>query len=434
MSRCGVRSLGSGVLIQPLVAAILVVALSGCAAWPKTWSTKPCCLDTKPRVRKQSIAWHLADVTVFAQIEQAFHLLRVGRKWFGMPVRALNLSEGTVAHSAFFTPRNLRDLSPEAVRRGSSRWEDPVPPFVVTSVKAEGKTAGFFVEDEQGVQWLLKLDPVDAPGLLSGAEVVTSRLLDALGYHVPFYTIVELRPRDLRVGPGATRRSPGGVKEPLTSADLDTLLGTWMRDGRVRAVASRILEGEVLGPARFRRFRDCADVRALKVVYAWLNNIDTKDHNTLLVWNGERTMGYHIDFGTSLGADAGRGGPKDPCAGWTNIVDPKVFVLEMLTLGFYDSGCDRTEASFSPSVGRFSSRFDLDRWKPYAPNLAFEEMTDADAQWIARRMAHLSRAHLTAAVAAGQYRAEDAAYLVDVLEARRQAVVDHYLNGEALTE
>ncbi len=192
-----------------------------------------------------------------------------------------------------------------------------------------------------------------------------------------------------------------------------------------------MLEGDVLGPAKFKQFRDCAEMRSLKVVYGWLNNIDAKDHNTLIVWDGEQTLGYLIDFGTALGADAGRGGAKSPCAGWTYVVDLRVFTLKLLTLGLYRSGCDRKEIPISPRIGLFSERTKPFAWKPYAPNLAFEEMNANDARWMARRIARLSLEQIEAAVASGQYSdSADAAYLMEALEVRRTAIMNRYLDAD----
>ncbi len=404
--------------------------MSGCAAWPRRWGARPCCIETRPVVRRQSIGWHLFDVTVVSQVKQAFHLIRIGRKLTGVPVRSLNLRDGEVADSAFFTGRDPAQLSPEAVRWGPTRPADRMAaPFVITTSKMEGKTAGFFVTDNRGARYLFKLDPVDAPELLSGAEVVTSKLLYALGYHVPSYEVAFIRPEELQLDPEAVIKTAGQRARPFTDADLAAFLEGRIQHGTVRVAASKILAGEILGPASFKRFRDCADIRALKVAYMWVHNIDTKDHNSLLVWNGTRTEGYLIDFGTSLGADAGLGGPKAPCAGWTNIVDLKEAALELVTLGFHRSGCDSHVQPRDASVGLFSPRVDPNHWKPYAPNLAFEEMNADDARWMAGRLARLSRAQIDAAVLAGQYgNPADTAYLVDVLEARRQAIITHYLD------
>jgi hypothetical protein len=349
-----------------------------------------------------------------------------------LPVRSLNLKDGQLTSSAFFTDRDPARLSPEDVARGPTRPGDVAqPPFAITKAKTEGKTPGFFVTDARGVRYLFKLDPIDAPELLSGAEVVTSKLLYALGYHVPSYEIVYVQPEELQVAPDLVSREARGGVRPFLESDVAAFLEGRVLEGRVRVAASRMLEGEVLGPASFKRFRDCTELRALKVAYAWVNNIDAKDHNSLLVWNGDRVVGYLIDFGTALGADAGLGGPKGPCAGWLNIVDLKEVSLKLLTLGMHHPPCDVEIRPASPSVGLFTAEVDPEGWKPYAPNLAFEEMNDTDAEWMARRMARLSRAQIEAAVAAGRYsNPADAAYLADMLERRREAIVRAYLEED----
>ena len=418
--------------LRVLFGCLLFCSASGCASWPKRWGARPCCIETRPVVTRQPIGWHLFDVTVLEPLEQPLHLIRPLRKLFGAPVRALNVQDGEVADSAFFTNRDPAQLSPDEVRAGPTRPDDiSRPPFAITKPKTEGKTPGFFVTDARGVRYLLKLDPTAAPELLSGSEVVASKLLYALGYHVPSYEVAYVRPEDLRIRPDVTVKDAEGRPQLFQQKALDALLEGRVREGAVRVAASKIVDGEILGPARFKRFRDCAEIRALNVAYAWLNNVDAKDHNSLLAWDGTRTVGYLIDFGTSLGADAGLGGPKTPCEGWRNLVDLKEASLELLTLGLHRSACDTQGHPVSSSVGLFSPRVDPDRWKPYAPNLAFQEMNEDDARWISRRLARLSRAQIDAAVSAGRYsRASDAAYLADVLDQRRTAIVRHYLDEE----
>jgi hypothetical protein len=419
--------------LRIIVAVVLSIGSSGCAAWPRTWGAAPCTIQTKPSIKRQSIAWHLFDVTVVSQIRQAFHFGRIGRRLFGLPVRSLNLKDGRLTQSAFLVDRDPSSLTPEQVRWGPTASGDVAqPPFRITKPKSEGKTPGFFVTDSRGVRYLFKLDPVEDPELLSGAEVVTSKLLYALGYRVPSYEIVEVEPEALRIEGAVTVRNAQGRKQPFDEAFLGRLLEGHVREGAIRVSSSRILDGEVLGPARFKRFRDCTEVRSLKVAYAWLNNIDTKDHNSLLVWDGTQTVGYLIDFGTALGADAGEAGPKNSCAGWFHLFDLKKVSLELMTLGFYHSACEVETPPVSANVGRFAFTVDPDRWEPYAPNLAFEEINEQDAQWMAARLARLSRAQIEAAVAAGRYSdPADAAYLTDALESRRMAIVQEYLEDES---
>lgn len=418
---------------------ILLVSLlfvSGCATWPRSWGLQPCCVTTKPAIKRQTIGWHLFDVSVISQIKRMFHLGRVSRRLIGLPVRALNLEDVHVADSAFFTNGDPAMLTPEQVRWGPTRPDDlGQPPYTITKAKTEGKTPGFFVRDARGLRYLFKLDPIDAPELLSGAEVVTSKLLHALGYHVPSYEIVRLRPEELRIGQDVTVKDAQGIPHPLTEEALKSVVEARVLDGVLRVGSSKILEGEILGPVPFKRFRDCAEVRALKIAYAWVNNIDAKDHNSLLVWDGQRAVAYLIDFGTSLGADAGLAAPKAPCEGWEYVVDFKEATWDVLTFGLHRSGCKPQERPADASIGLFTARIDPQRWKPYVPNLAFQEMDRDDAQWLARRMARLSRTQIEAAVAAGQYaNPKDAAYLAEILDRRRLAIVTRYLDDEELAE
>jgi hypothetical protein len=424
-------------MIRRTLCLALVVFLSagiaGCASWPKRWGDNPCCVQAKPEIRRQSIGWHLFDVSVIEPLKQCVHLVRLSRKWAGSPVRANNLKGGEVPDTTFFTNRDIAALSPEQVRWGPTRPEDlPVAPYTITKPKIEGKTAGFFVKDARGQRYLFKLDPVDNPQLLSGAEVVTSKLFHALGYHVPSYEIVEVALQELIIGEGAQMRMEDKTLAPFTPQLLDALLVPRLNSGKVRVCSSKILDGEILGPAQFKKFRDCADVRALKVLCAWVNHIDTKDHNSLLVWDGKRTVGYLIDFGTSLGADAGLGGPKEPCEGSTYAVDLKEWSLELVTLGIHKPTCDFDSPVFSPTIGRFTDHVDPDAWKPYAPNWAFNTMNQQDARWITRRLSLLTREQIAAAVGAGSYSSPtDAQALIERLIRRRDGIVQRYLEEES---
>lgn len=394
---------------------LCLLVSGGCVSAHRT----ACLITTKPALHKQVIGWHLFDVTVLSQIEQGFHPVRVGRRLAGSPLPARNFSDGTVADSSFFTNRDIARMSPADVRWGPTQPSQQLatPPLTITKIKDEGKTAGFFVTDAKGQRFLLKLDIAGYPDLVTGAEVVTSKLLYLLGYYVPSYEIIEVAVEDLAV----SARVEDGEEE------LREALEGRLRDGRLRASASRLLDGEVLGPFRFKQHRDCAECRALKIACAWVNHTDTKDHNTLMVWTGTQAVGYLIDFGTSLGADAARG-PKRPCQGWHYDVDLTHAAAELLTFGLHDDGCPTQEAVISQAEGRFPSAVDPRHWKPYAPNLAFEELTEPEARWMAARIAQVSRAQLEAAVAAGAYHdPDDAERLVEILQRRQQAIGQAYL-------
>lgn len=394
-------------LKMALAAAVLA---AGCST-----SRSACLIADKPVVHHQSVAWQLFDVTVWAQMRQWVDVPRWARK-----LRADEASDAATAEepaTSFWTPRAIAELSPEAVMAGPTGPDDRAkPPFVVTKIKDEGKTGGFFVTDAKGDRYLFKLDVLGSPELVTSAEVISSKLAHALGYSVPSYEIETIDVKELQLN----------SHDAELREELDELLTPRTQDGRVRVCASRFLPGEILGPWRFGDHAGCRTVRALRLVYAWLNNTDAKDRNTLLTWSDERAIGYVFDFGSSLGANAELG-PKLACQGWVNDVDLREWALEWLTLGARESGCHPREPIVSPAVGRFSAHFDPLRWKPYAPNLAFDEMTPADGRWIAERLAQLTPAQIEAAVAAGQLSSSsDAAYLVRTLNERRLAILRTY--------
>lgn len=391
---------------------LAALAAGGCATTRA--ASCPCRVTEKPSTRTPSIAWHLFDVTVIEPAGKALNPLRWGRR-----PAPCNLAGERVPDSTFFTNRDIAALTPDAVRWGPTPPGDaPQPPYRVLKMKREGKTAGCFIEDARGARYLFKLDHPDYPELLTGAEAVSSKLMHALGYTVPSYEIVSAG-----IGEFVPSRR-------VSDEEWRSLLTAHAQEGRLRVCASRFVVGDILGPFSFKRYRRCAELRALRLAYAWLNNTDAKDHNTLMTWADGRPHGYLIDFGTSLGANAERGA-KTPCQGWVYDVDIADWTKELLTLTLHDSGCDRRETSFSPAVGRFAPRFDPRRWKAYTPNVAFGDLTAPEARWMARRIAAISREQIEAAVSAGHYqRPEDAGRIVEVLLARQQAIRDAYLRDE----
>src|SRR5215510_678372 len=112
----------------------------------------------------------------------------------------------------------------------------------------------------------------------------------------------------------------------MTWKDVEEIVRTIShhKDGSFRGVASRTIEGEIIGPFRYEGTRgddpndivaheNRRDLRGLYVFAAWLNNTDSRAGNTLdsiVEENGVRFIRHHlIDFGSSLGSDGDR--PKD---------------------------------------------------------------------------------------------------------------------------
>lgn len=341
---------------------------------------------------------------------------------------ALNANTlGEVPRSSWFTPREL-DSAQVAAGPDSRDGPSREGPWRVQSLKAGGNTAGLLIEDASGERFMLKFDPFAYPELTTGAEAVSTHLMYALGYHVPDNDVVFFRPDRLLAD--SARVDPNHLQEVIEEAFT-------YEKGRLRALASRFVEGEVMGPWRY--YGTVADdgndifpherrreLRGLRVAAAWLENIDTRLRNTLASWipSQDTTRGYvrHylIDLGTTLGA--GPREPLRPSGGHLRVYD--------LWNRLQRSPWDSVAPPPYRGLGSYEiEHFDPTTWKPNFPNPAFQRMDRADAFWVARRIASLDDADLRAAVAAGRYSdARTAEYLVRTLAARRDLIARTYLD------
>jgi hypothetical protein len=299
-----------------------------------------------------------------------------------------------------------------------------------------------------GDLYFIKVDPPGNPGLATGAEVVSSRIMYALGYNVPENHISYLRRDQLTVAPDATFTPAGGKKRQLRAADIDRLLETADResDGSYRVVASRALAGKPVGRIRFLGVRaddpndivpheDRRELRGYGVFAAWLNHVDAKAINsldTLVTEDGRSYIRHHlIDFGSALGS--GGIAPADFSAGREYLVEPGLAGKQILAFGLAPADW-RTEPFYeSRSIGRLpldNTRFNPDEWKPRVPNQAFLHARADDKFWAAEKLAAMRTELIAAAVRAGDFGDPKAeAFLVRALAERRDAILRADLTG-----
>ena len=345
-----------------------------------------------------------------------------------------------VPDSAWFTNRiGTRPMTPDEVRRGPDTGTPPMAPWTVVAGKSDGVTPGLRLQDSLGRIYFVKFDPPGFPELASGAEVVSTKLLYALGYWVPENYIVQVRREDLRRSPRAAFKGTDGRKRPMTDADIDFILQHAARsgDGSYRIVASLSVEGTPVGPFRYQGLRtddpndvvlheDRRSLRALAVFAAWLNHVDTKAQNTLdsLVQAGDMRVVRHylIDFGSTLGSAGTE--PKDWRDGFEYAYEGRPAALSLLTFGAHTPIWRTLRYPGLPSIGRIEGRhFDPAAWKPTLPNPAFQRARADDTFWAAQRVMAFSNDAIRAAVDSGEYSDPAAArYLADVLIERRDAI------------
>lgn len=359
-----------------------------------------------------------------------------------------------VLESSWFEARIARGgWTPARVFRGGVVNPGPAEGLLtVISGKNEGATPGFVVRDESGVVWFVKFDPPGFPGLATGAELVASRALYAAGYFVPETHLVELDLRRIDLAANAMTRDKYNRSVALDEKRLREffILLNPDRTGRVRAVFSRRIEGEHLGPFLFRGVDETdpndqipherrRSLRALWVLFAWLNNTDTKSSNTLDTFiratsddaGGTRGLVRHylLDLGDSLGAAGNRA--KYRHEGYEPYFDWAESGKRLLALGLrYPYWLDLTPMR-SRTLGPFEAEvFDPERWSPQFPNPAFEEVTAADTFWGAAILARFTREHVGALVDAADF---DDAWVrdttVNVLMARRRKLLAYAFEG-----
>jgi len=161
---------------------------------------------------------------------------------------------------------------------------------------------------------------------------------------------------------------------------------------------------------------DLRELRAAGLLAAWLGWFDCRFDNTSLrvQSDGDGPAALRAGF-SDLGGGLGR---SDRGFAWSSE-DPNAFPW------------DFTRAPVDRGPGRMRTPFRVVRFHTIASNPAFEAMTEADARWMARRIARLSHEQLTAAlIASGHDAAETSLYLAKLIARRDKLLADLGLEHE----
>ncbi len=388
---------------------------------------------------------YVYDGTIQRRLTRALELPRQRR---ALEVNALD----EVPDSTWFTNRiGMYDLTLDQIRVGPTR-DNPErnKPWTIRSTKIGGTSVGFIIKDASGVKYMLKFDAADAPPEIeTGTHVVVNRLLWACGYNVAEDHVVYLRPEDLVLAADATVKDlTGGTERRLVRADVDRALAIVRHepDGRIRALASRWIDGVTLGghpsegvreddpndriPHELRR-----DLRGQYSIYAWLDAVDVTEGQYIDAWTADPgdphrhyVKHYAIDFGKSLGAMG------EIAFDWWRGAHYRIDLLEMFraffTLGLNGRPWEDRDA---PRLRGVSSLFEVKTFDPgdwhpdspaYVPFLTADRF---DKFWGAKIVARFTREQIHAAVEAGRFSDPRAVeYLTDTLVARQRATVAYW--------
>ncbi len=379
------------------------------------------------RGRESGLYRDVFDQNIYYEGTQYLHLERLYEDLFHIKQRSLNVNVfDEVPDSLFFTNRHGRERMPiEALKQGPSATSGPDPggKWTITKGKFEGLTPGFFVRDEKGEKYLLKFDRAESLELATGAEVIASRFMHALGYNVPQYSLVYLKRDQFDIEEGAEIYDDTGFRKKLTPEKLEEFLLFLPEtaEGQYRASASWILKGGILGPMRFQGRRkddpddlvnheDRREIRALQVFASWLNHNDVRESNSLDVVEQaegkEVIRHYLIDFNSCLGSTAR--GPKPPMFGHEHMLDYGETLKAIVTLGFWKKPWQKRweesgEAIRYPSIGYFDNRqFDPGRFRTQLPYFSIKDLTRADGFWAAKMLMKFTDEEIRTVVSTGE--------------------------------
>jgi hypothetical protein len=383
------------------------------------------------------------------KINDNFDFLINSERWTPPPPKhgeAVN-TLGEVPDSEWFTNRHTkRRMTRDELQRGPGSSAPPTPPFTVTGGKIDGITPGFRMKDSRKRSYFVKVDPSDYPELTSGADVIGSKLLYAIGYNTPENEVVDLTLGDLGISDKAVFTPRGEPQRKMTWTDVERMVSRIPHypDGSFRIIASLSVEGEIIGPFQYEGTRaddpndivpheDRRDLRGLRVFYAWLNNTDTKANNTIdtiVAGNGTRFVRHYvIDFGSSLGSDGDNA--KDPRLGNEFVLPtPMAALKQTLSLGLWPAPWERVHYPVIPAVGHFESQlFDPEKWKPNFPNLAFMSCLPDDAYWATKQVMAFTDDDIRAIVERGKFtNPQSTEYLTKTLAERRDKIGRTYFS------
>lgn len=438
-----------------IVLAAVLAASTGCASSPAVPAVRfanapPVTVvddrldvPTRPGVRDFLVDLYHYDAILYRRLERALELPRHRR---ALGVNALD----EVPDSTWFVNRiGVRDMTLDELTTGPITIDSPElhKPWTIESAKPGAGDVGFVIADARGERFLIKFDMAGYPEQETATHVIVGKILWACGYNVTEDFIVHLRPEDLVIGRNSRISDVFGDKHPLERAELDRRLALVERgpDGRLRALASRWVDGKSLGghPAEGVRADDRndriphqlrRDLRGAYAMFAWLDHVDVQESNFLDSWIADRgnpkihyVKHYLLDFGKSLGVMATTG--HDPRRGHSYVIDLADIAKSLFEAGMVERSWEETRAPKLRGVGLFEARtYDPGSWVPdypvYVPFLSSDRF---DQFWASKILIRFTREQLHALVETGQLSDPRAVeYITDTLVARQRATAAYW--------
>jgi hypothetical protein len=427
------------------------------ACEPSPKPGEPAHVRCAPEPYESPLIWDGADNLAFRPLSDAMAV-----KTSAEAVDVNSYDE--VPDSAWFTNRlGRRPLEPGELRAAGCTPSQRLQPeaaadraWVVDQGKLEGSSGGFRVRVPGQGKYLVKAEAKgDHPERSTAASVMGMAVLHAVGYFTPCEQVVYLSRRVLELTPGLRSKANFAPEKSFDEATLQRLLGdTPKRGGRSRMSASSWLPGFGIGPARYVGTRDDdpndviphqdrREIRAMRLVAAWLDRWDAREENTFDTWmavdprrgpdsSPGHVVHYQLDTSEAFGGEWGdeSWAPFSKRIGAAYLLDWGDLAGDFFTLGLRTRPWDTVRREPGREIFGFMdvAHFDAEGWKAEYSNPAFNRMTERDGAWMARILARFTPAMIREVVDVGDFTEPgNAAYLVTVLEGRLDRILRRYL-------
>lgn len=418
------------------------------ACHPEPTRKDPAHVSCAPARYASSDYWDLADNVLFRPLSDALGVVNGAE---AVDVNSLD----EVPDSSWFTNR-IDTIGPAELRRGACAPEQLLDPdhaadgsWVIDKGKEGGSVFGFRVVVPGKGKYLIKTESEPAqPELESAASVIGTAVLHAAGYNASCEQVLWVRSSIFEVTSGLVVRTGFRPAVVLDRKKLDELLATSPRRGELARIgASAWIGGHTLGAYRFVGTRDDdpndvvphedrRELRAMRLLAAWIGRYDAREANTLDTWIADdprvpdsspgHVVHYVLDTSETLGA-RWEWTSFSKRLGHSYVVDYGDTLLDIATLGMRSNSWDRARSH--PVFGFFTvDGFSPEHWKPEYPNPAFGRMTERDGAWMARILARFTPEMVRTLAEMGSFTdRSNTTYLAAVLQGRLDRVLERYL-------
>jgi hypothetical protein len=406
-----------------------------------------------PQPYVTSLYWDGADNLIFRPLSDALSMRSSGES-----VNVNSLDE--VPDSSWFTNR-IEMLSAEDLKYGACKADQildaeatPDGTWVIDKGKFDGSTPGFRIVVPGKGKFMLKIETTDdQPERQSAASKIGAAAFWAAGYNAECNQIVYVRPSLLKLSPGLRSRANFEPERPFDQKRLDELMSKSVkRDGKYRMSASAWMPGYNIGPYRYEGTRkddpndvipheDRRDLRGMRVLAAWLGRTDGREANSFDAWIADDTkkpesspgkvIHYAFDESEVLGGDW-PWAPREIAArlGSSYLIDWGDVARDFITFGAKVRPWEDLKPVRGHEIFGYYEldHFDPEKWKNEYPNVAWSRMTERDAAWMARILAHVTPEMIHTLAANGDFSdPAQTAYIEHVMEGRLERVLERWL-------